>query len=299
MTLSELAIYRSIFRNSIDAFIIVDTNSGKILKTNLSAKRILGYDESELIGKHFNILFPSSDSDEGKKDVLFRLTINDGVIKQKFLSREGEELYLEMTIDIISWIEGDALLITIRNINERLKAEENLHKALKTLEILSTTDPLTELDNRRSLIKKISYESYRFERSSNPFVIIICDIDNYKAVNDSYGHNAGDFVLKEISSILKTTLRKQDVVGRWGGDEFLLLLPQTNLKGGKILAEAIRRKVEKKSFQFSDIELRITMTFGLASFRQSETIDECISRADVALYNGKRSGKNVTVTAET
>jgi diguanylate cyclase (GGDEF)-like protein len=101
----------------------------------------------------------------------------------------------------------------------------------------SRTDPLTKLSNRRDMLEKIEFERIRFERSKRPFVFILCDIDKFKNFNDEYGHKTGDFVLVSIAKLMLETMRKQDQVCRWGGEEFLLLLPETEFEGGGILAE--------------------------------------------------------------
>jgi diguanylate cyclase (GGDEF)-like protein len=166
----------------------------------------------------------------------------------------------------------------------------------KKLEEIARTDPLTNLSNRRDMLEKLDYEKVRFSRGNQSFVIIICDIDNFKKINDTYGHDFGDVVLKRISSIMKKTLRKQDVVSRWGGEEFLLLLPETTITGGIIAAEKIRKAISQERFEQSGKKIQVTMTFGVEIFDKLEETIATINRADQALYHGKNTGKNQVVS---
>lgn len=160
------------------------------------------------------------------------------------------------------------------------------------LEKIAKTDPLTQLPNRRAVLEHINYEIVRFNRNAEPFTIAISDIDNFKAVNDTHGHDAGDKVLITLSDLMKKTIRKQDICARWGGEEFLFLFPGTDIKGGKTISEKIRMKIEKENIDYKGSLISITMTFGICTFSEALTIDECITKADKALYEGKKLGKN-------
>jgi len=177
-------------------------------------------------------------------------------------------------------------------IAERKLAEDKLKDANKKLELLSRTDPLTQLSNRRDILEKIKYEKRRFSRNEKPFAIIICDIDDFKSINDRFGHDTGDEVLKTLANIMCMNVRKQDTVSRWGGEEFLLLLPQTDIAGGFVLAEKIRVKVKSKEFNFLGKKIHVSITMGLSIYKENKTIDETINQADQALYMGKKLGKN-------
>lgn len=121
------------------------------------------------------------------------------------------------------------------------------------------------------------------------------DIDGFKQFNDNYGHDCGDYVLKEIASLLQGSVRKQDVVSRWGGEEFLFLLPETGSEGAVKTAEKIRKKIEAKKFHYKGLDLHITLTFGVTSCGWEEDSGEAIKRADTALLLGKNKGKNCVV----
>ncbi len=185
-----------------------------------------------------------------------------------------------------------AIADQLGRIAERKLAEDELKEANIKLKLLARTDPLTQLSNRRDALEKIEYEEKRYERSEKPFAIAICDIDDFKSVNDRFGHEAGDEVLKTLANIMCMTVRKQDTVTRWGGEEFLLLLPQTDLEGGIVLAEKIRKKVYSTEFNLDGVKIHISLTMGLSIYNESKTIEETINQADQALYMGKKLGKN-------
>lgn len=177
------------------------------------------------------------------------------------------------------------------------KQKEELNIAYKKMEQLARTDPLTELSNRRGFLEEFRHEIIRFERSGRPFSVVLGDIDDFKLVNDRYGHDCGDFVLVNTAKIIKSMLRKQDIVGRWGGEEFIILLPEAPLHGSKVVAEAIRKRIAAETFSFKDYQLSITITLGVSEFRESMDIDSCVKQADMALYSGKFKGKNSVILA--
>lgn len=160
----------------------------------------------------------------------------------------------------------------------------------------SKQDPLTGLYNRREMWSRMEIEKERQLRMSKPFTVIIGDIDNFKNVNDTFGHDTGDYVLITLAKIMKDMVRGIDFTARWGGEEFLIMLVETNLDDGQNVAERIRRKIESTKFEYKDLTIPITMTFGLSVYKgASDNIEDCIKRADQALYRGKYQGKNKVV----
>lgn len=170
-----------------------------------------------------------------------------------------------------------------------------LEEALAKLEILATTDPLTGLANRRKMNEKLEEEQSRIKRQGDFFSLIMLDIDFFKRVNDEYGHDFGDYVLKRMCGLFAENLREQDMVSRWGGEEFLFLLPGTDLKGAKIAAEKIGSRIEAYSFQFHGMKARLTVTAGISLCEGRKSIEKVIKEADMALYQGKQNGRNQVV----
>lgn len=173
---------------------------------------------------------------------------------------------------------------------------QELEEANKKLDVISRTDELTGLPNRRDIHKTIAREVGRSSRTFKPFCFIFFDIDFFKKVNDTYGHAAGDAVLKMVASTVRTLLRKYDVLARYGGEEFLTLLPETDLEGAVVVAERFRQKIEKTVVKLGDKEIKVTITLGVAAYDEKLGVERSIQQADKALYEGKESGRNkVTV----
>ena len=196
-----------------------------------------------------------------------------------------------------SFIIGFLILFNIAFVilaRYRLKTANQikLEKANKQLEVISRKDPLTSISNRRDILEKINHEAIRYERNQRVFSLVMGDIDHFKLVNDKHGHDCGDDVLKKIASTIISSIRKQDIVGRWGGEEFLLLLPETNIEGGRITAEKVRRRIEQNKFTYNDNIIPITITFGVSEYSYDKGVELCIKEADTALYKGKSTGRN-------
>ena len=204
-------------------------------------------------------------------------------LELKAYREKVEQINIQLNKEILNGIKMQEEL-------EASKAE--LEEMNRRLYDRATKDVLTSLYNRRKMTDLIEYEYDRALRNRLPFSIIITDIDHFKKVNDTYGHDCGDEVLKEIAQTLMSLIRKQDQVGRWGGEEFLLLLPETDTKGALTLAEKIRSEIEQSSYHCSKTELKLTMTFGISSFSDEKTDKTVIKEADLALYDGKNNGRN-------
>lgn len=164
--------------------------------------------------------------------------------------------------------------------------------AQKRLNKLATTDPLTNLFNRRHVLEMASYEINRRARNHAPLSLLIADLDHFKTINDTYGHEGGDQVLKAVAEVLRRCVRNQDTVARWGGEEFLVILPDCDLNQAGEAGERIRCAVEALSLQINDSAVQITLTLGGSQYRGGEKLEACIDRADRALYVGKKAGRN-------
>ncbi len=176
------------------------------------------------------------------------------------------------------------------------EVEARTRELLETNERLvdaARLDALTGLFNRRGFAEKVETEIARVARTRRGFVMMMVDIDHFKLCNDTHGHTCGDHVLKEIANVLKAQLRDVDLIARWGGEEFIFLLPETTLDGGAVLAEKLRAAVESHHFQYqANINLKLTITIGVAQYQEDMSFDDCLTRADRALYEGKQAGRN-------
>ncbi len=176
-------------------------------------------------------------------------------------------------------------------------AGQKLDKAYKTIERQAVIDALTNIPNRRSFSERLLEEFKRSQRYHEPLSLIICDIDNFKAYNDTYGHIMGDECLKKVSETIKNSLKRPgDFCARYGGEEFVILLPETSLNGAVNVAERIRKNVEKLGIPHKNSlpKQLVTISLGVASTEGSSLIsyEELIKRADVALYKAKENGRN-------
>jgi diguanylate cyclase (GGDEF)-like protein len=165
-------------------------------------------------------------------------------------------------------------------------------EAQDRLSRLAMTDPLTGLYNRRHILDLANYEAVQLKRNTTPLSIIIADIDHFKRINDTHGHEAGDAVLVAVSQAIKTTVREQDSASRWGGEEFLIILPETDLEHGVAVARRIRESVAIIQVPMEKEPISVSITLGVTSYRIGESISDAISRADAALYKGKAGGRN-------
>ncbi len=172
--------------------------------------------------------------------------------------------------------------------------QQDLSKMNRVLEKKATTDPLTGLYNRLYFNGQLKEELGRHNRYESPFCLIIFDVDDFKVINDTLGHVSGDYVLEELAALLSFEIRQTDILARWGGEEFVILVVENPLEAAITLAEKVRSKIEKHPFS---IDKKVTCSFGVTQYRFDEEATECIIRADRALYKAKKTGKNKVCTA--
>jgi len=219
------------------------------------------------------------------------------------------ELYVDVTDDrreIAAGVGRSVLLLAVglvfvfasafvlvRRGTNQLKATQDV------LQALATTDALTSLLNRHQIFLRAEHEFARLEREreiggpSKALGLLMIDVDRFKRLNDAYGHQAGDLILKEIADRLVRSLRRYDYVGRYGGEEFLAVLPGTGFEGARAIAERIRERVEAESFLIDEVEVQVTVSLGLAcSAGEGERFEAVLKRADEGLYRAKSGGRN-------
>ena len=167
---------------------------------------------------------------------------------------------------------------------------------LKKIERIIMFDPLTNSMNRRFLIENLKHEIHRCIRSNSSFSLMLGDVDWFKKINDEHGHECGDIVLQQIAIAFKKRLRAQDMICRWGGDEFLIVLPDTSLETGRNVAETLRKVIEKLAIVYSNQEVPVTISFGIYDKDYSNVKpDFYIRRADRNMYEAKNRGRNRVV----
>ena len=225
----------------------------------------------------------------------YKLThlINLGICKFIHKPIDKDELFHNLTIVINNLkINYDNVNYTKKVVlkNKELEKEiELINDEKKILKQLALKDKLTNLYNRHYIDEYLITEFISFKRYNTSLCIILLDLDNLKYINDNCGHNAGDKLLMDISNILQKSVRHSDVIGRWGGDEFIIIAKETNLKNAIILSNHLKETISKNEFNQKCV---ITARFGVAEFCQNNTIEETIDKADKALYIAKNRGRN-------
>lgn len=172
-----------------------------------------------------------------------------------------------------------------------------MHDLNLALREAATHDSLTGLPNRRLLIERLKEETERHRRSGQLFSVAMLDIDRFKLINDEYGHDSGDAVLTEVARVLDAEIREHDICGRWGGEEFLVLLPDTDQRCARPVLERLRLAIEQLQVRINTSALSVTTSIGLTEQQPGDSYSDTINRADRALLEAKRSGRNCLLDA--
>lgn len=201
---------------------------------------------------------------------------------------QGASDYVTKPFDSGELIARVKVQLKIKSLQDSLKESNQL------LLELSNTDPLTRLANRRSLMETLAREFKRSDRSGTPFALVMLDIDHFKPVNDTYGHQCGDEVLVEISNLLRRHLREYDLAARYGGEEFAMVLPEADLQTAIQVAERLRKSAAELRFtgEMCKLSLTVSLGIGCAPSALIESVDDLIRLADDALYQAKKNGRN-------
>lgn len=229
--------------------------------------------------------------------IAMAVALSLGYMALDFMHRQAEPMVVvpKPLLDALHYINLAtmlAVMAVLASTYYRLvrRSECRLHE-------LACTDPLTQLRNRRFTMEVAQHEAAVFERGGRPLSILLGDVDHFKRINDQHGHAVGDAVLRAIARVLREGVREVDHVARWGGEEFLVLLPATELDEAQQVAERLRAAVQALVEVEGRRELRLSLTLGLAELQPGESIEQALVRADRALYEGKQAGRNRVVLA--
>ncbi|MGA3042013.1 MAG: diguanylate cyclase [Bryobacteraceae bacterium] len=195
---------------------------------------------------------------------------------------------------IVKPFQADELRARLRAGRRVLALQQELVEAREALREQATRDGLTGLWNRTAILDILQNELARSSRSGGPLIVLMADLDGFKPVNDRFGHMAGDAVLRQAAARMRASVRRYDAVGRYGGEEFLMVLPGCELQGGIALAERIRDSIGAECFRAGDVEIRLTCSLGAAGAISPAVpqADDLVREADAALYRAKRQGRN-------
>ncbi|CCO22896.1 diguanylate cyclase [Maridesulfovibrio hydrothermalis] len=281
--------------SSPSAVVITDTD-GMIEYVNRSFEEITKYSSAEAIGKNPSELIKSDSQQADIYEDLWKTISSGKVWRGELVNRTkfGENYWCRLSISPVYNDLGT--IINYVGIQEDLTELKKKELALKQL---ATTDELTGINNRRNFMEMADQEMRRTKRKESSMSVSILDIDHFKRVNDTYGHGFGDFVLKEMAALIQDVIREMDIFGRIGGEEFALILPDTEAEGAFILLERLRGKIENYKFKFHGVSIIVTASFGYTVFdgSYSESLTELMKHADRALYAAKAQGRNRVVFA--
>jgi diguanylate cyclase (GGDEF)-like protein len=214
---------------------------------------------------------------------------------------QGDGKWLYLTTAPLTSVEGDVIgaIETMQDITERRKAEESLRQSEVRYKELSVTDSLTKLYNARHFKAMLDYELDRAQRYRRPLTLVIADVDNFKSINDTFGHAEGDRVLIALSDVIKTCLRSTDTSYRYGGEEFAILMPEVPAQNGMELAERVRSQLCETPIAMPDgTVIQATISIGVTNYHPGDDAKSLFSRADGGMYQAKRHGKNCAVLVE-
>jgi len=269
----------------VDKYVLILNTDlkGYITEVNEAYSRHTGYSKEDLIGKK-HIVMRHPDMNKEFFDKLWSDISNDKIWKGeiKNFTKTNETCWLNTYIEPIF---KDGKKIGYRSINEDITDK-------KRIEELSITDKLTGLYNRMKIDEILNTQMQEYKRYQNPFSIILLDIDDFKEINDNYGHAIGDYVLEEIAKRLTLNIRTTDIVGRWGGEEFIIICKNTKGSNALIVAEHLRELIQ--TIPFDEVGVK-TISLGVTEFNNEDDINSVFKRADDALYKAKNSGKNRTI----
>ncbi|MDD3311298.1 PAS domain S-box protein [Pseudodesulfovibrio sp.] len=287
---------RALAESAYDAIVMTD-NLGRISFWNHAAEKLFGYREDEALGREVHSLISPLDrtmeggtglpplSMSGKRSAVGDISEVEG------MNKAGRRIPLELSVAGFRLNDRWFAVATIRDITERKATETKLRE-------LATTDALTGLNNRRWFMELATAEFARSRRYNRALAMFMMDIDHFKRVNDTYGHDVGDQVLSSLAGIAVGALREADILGRLGGEEFGVLLPETSRQSALDVAERLRAAVENAILRTNAGELRITVSLGVAVMGgTTSSVDGLLKEADVALYQAKENGRNRVFTS--
>jgi diguanylate cyclase (GGDEF)-like protein/PAS domain S-box-containing protein len=283
--LENEAKFRGIFEVANDAILLV-TLDGIIVDANPAASKISKYQCQELIGKNISSLLADV-SNQKIEEVIVKVKKQHAIsLRVDSKCKDGSLVPIEVSMRVCTIGKAKHIVVVARDITERKRYEETIRRQ-------ALHDPLTELPNRVLFKERLEKSIARAKRYNHKVAVMFMDLDNFKDVNDRYGHFTGDLLLKGIGQRLVGTLRQEDTVARLGGDEFTILLPQINmLSDAELVAKKICHATRVPWF-INGYEFGITFSVGIAMYPDDgKSVDELIESADKAMYRAKLSGKN-------
>lgn len=276
----------NIVRSMTDSLMVLDSG-GRIRTVNVATVHLLGYDRAEdLVGRDAAAVI-DGDQPFRIEDIIEQEAVSQE--ERRYRHRDGTTLPVAFSGSVMRDHLGGVMGIVCvaQDISERKRMERELQR-------LATRDPLTNLYNRRELERRLQEDVARAARYGQPLSLFMLDIDHFKAVNDNFGHAAGDEVLRELAEHFRQQLREVDYAGRYGGEEFVVVMPETGLEDGTATAERLCASIRNLQFAVGDnVTLQVTASLGVANMPEhAEDMEKLVRLADEALYRAKKEGRN-------
>ena len=290
--------FRFLAEQSTDVIWRVDVASGRFTYVSPSVLNQLGYTPEELMSRPAvaaltpeSAAYARSALSESMAEWRAGRQVPPRVLEVDQPHKDGHLVPTETVATLHTGSEGQmlSLLGVSRDITERRRAEEHLRQEVESLEQLASTDLLTGAWNRRHFHESVEGEMHRSRRYGHPLSLMLLDIDHFKVINDTYGHPEGDRVLRQVADRVRTAIRVSDSLTRWGGEEFIVLMPNTGLSSAMVLAERVRESIAADPF---DGVGPVTASIGLADYLPSASREDWLERADQAMYKAKHGGRN-------
>lgn len=289
--------YKKILDNLYDGIYFIDRDK-KIIYWNKGAEKHTGYRAADVVGKHCwdNILMHVDERGTNLCNGACPISqsIADGCLREVDLylhHKEGHLVPVSMRIAPIRNDSSHHIVVAVEIFSEN-SPKFSLHQRLQELKGIALIDSVTGIGNRRNIDMTLKGRLEELNRYGWPFGVLFIDIDRFKLVNDRFGHDAGDRVLKMVSKTIANTLRPFDTVGRWGGEEFIAVIVNVNGQNLSAVAERIRLLVEKSSISIGSETVTATVSIGATLAQKDDTDSELIKRADALMYKSKSAGRN-------
>jgi len=279
--------FRGIASSALDAVIMMD-DQGRVTFWNNAAKRIFGYSSEEALYQDLHeLIVPERYRGAYRKSLPeFQRSGTGHMIGQALevtaLHKDGTEFPVEVSLSALKLGNAFHSVGLVKDITRRKMMEEKLQN-------MANTDQLTGAYNRHKFLEFLDHEISRVKRTNSPLSLVMFDIDHFKWINDTYGHGTGDETLRELVRITGENLRDVDILTRWGGEEFIVLTPDTDKLSASVLAERLRRTVEEHDFPGAG---PVTISLGIVQYAGNEAVEDLINRVDERMYLAKRSGRN-------
>lgn len=295
--------FLEVIMKNLETKILIADIDARVHEFNDSFMNMLCLDATDIYGKKCGDLLNCSHSLEEQRergDIPYchtcpiKISIKDALTKNIptykkvisrdcYMNRKKVKKYFLYSCKRINYNNNNMAMVILDDITDSEISKENLKK-------LSVTDELTTIYNRRFIFQSLEKEIERKERYGSSFSLLMMDIDHFKSVNDRFGHINGDRVLKKTSLTIKEHIRNVDILGRFGGEEFLLILPETDVEHAAMCAERLRKSIE--NLHLDDINYQITISIGVGEVIHGDNADKIIDRVDTALYKAKENGRN-------